>query len=106
MARQVTYLSLTSDITIDGCVRTHGAWDTLPTMARLDLLRDWQGELTRIYDAEYKMWAREFRAKRQSPTLDEDERILSHLFDEIARLEEDNAYLREQVDFLKEDKNG
>lgn len=63
MARQVTYLSLTSDITIDGCVRTHGAWDTLPTMARLDLLQDWRGELTRMYNAENKIWIRDLRAQ-------------------------------------------
>jgi hypothetical protein len=89
MGRQITYITLTSDDTIDGWVNTRPAWDTMSSMERLDLLADWRGEITRLYDAEYKMWGRELKARR-----DENESIVRHLIGEIDRLEADNNTLR------------
>ena len=90
MGRQMTYITLTSDDTIDGCIRTQTVWDTASAMERLDLLADWQGQLQSMYEAEFKAWGRELGASRR----DEQSSLVRHMVGEMKRLEEDNAELR------------
>lgn len=101
MTRQVTYLVLSSNDCIDGHIRTHPAWDMLPILARLDLLADWIGELNCIYEADFKAWRRD----ENEPPRDTESRIARHLAREINRLEKDNAVLRAELAFMKEDEN-
>lgn len=99
MGRQITYLTLTSNQNVDGYVREYPTWYTLSTLARLDLLKDWQGELERLYQEEWKAWARELGVSAR----DTESRIIRHLIAEIQRLETDNAGFRAEVAFLKEE---